>query len=77
MQVGVEEDQVDVALQVLQAPQLQRPRLLLVLARFPLEEARKRLRCLRYPLRESIREAAPAPVLIHGPALHPTCEVWW
>lgn len=37
MQVGVEEDQVDVALQVLQAPQPQQPPLLLVLARPPLE----------------------------------------
>lgn len=55
VQVGVEEDQVDVALQVLQAPQMQRLRLLLVLARSPLEGAGERLK--RYLPPESIPEA--------------------
>lgn len=46
MQVGIEEDQIDVALQVLQAPQLQHPHFLLILARLPLEGETNWLRCL-------------------------------
>lgn len=55
VQVGVEEDQVDVALQVLQAPQMQHLRLLLILPRPPLEGAGERLKW--YPPRESIPKA--------------------
>lgn len=49
VQVGVEEDEEDVALQVLQAPQLQRPRLPLILARLALGGTTACLRHLWHP----------------------------
>lgn len=64
VQVGVEEDEEDVALQVLQAPQLQRPRLPLILARLSLEGTSA---WLRHPCWESIPGELLHPTLSHSP----------